>query len=178
MGLCQWWVARAASLRHPSLFCSSAALQPCSAAALQLRSSASVLSLAWLVSMHLMVYSFHSGAGCCAMRILSHSIYLPSTIFAAWALELVCSHVKFGANSQFQSRAKTANILRCSPWRQMFCSSMVWSISAFWSSLASTSHYFVLSFFLPFKRLEKHFSDTCLYIKENAIPQTAYARIV
>lgn len=82
---------------------------PCSAAApaaLQLCSSARVLSLAWLVSLHLMVYSFHSGAGCHAMRIFSHSIYLPRTVFAAWALELVCSHLKFGATAIFKVEQK------------------------------------------------------------------------
>lgn len=42
--------------------------------------SVRVLSLAWPASLHLMVYSFHSGAGCCATRILSHSIYLPGTV--------------------------------------------------------------------------------------------------
>lgn len=79
MGLCRESVDRrsrgsaAAASRRPALLCSSAAQWSCS--------SAPVLSLAWLTSLHLMVYSFHSGAGCCAMRIFSHSIYLPRTIF-------------------------------------------------------------------------------------------------
>lgn len=83
----------AAALSCAALLCCSASLQL-------------MLSLPWLASLHLMVYSFHSGAGCCAMRILSHSIYLPRTLFAARPLELVCSHLELGATAIFKVERK------------------------------------------------------------------------
>lgn len=109
MGLCRESVDRwsrgsaAAASRRPALLCYSAAQWSCSAAP--------VLSLAWLTSLHLMVYSFHSGAGCCAMRIFSHSIYLPRTIFCRMGTWTGLLSFGVWSNSHFQSWAKTANIL-------------------------------------------------------------------